>query len=132
MDIYALGALLYSILTQDRPFEGNAREIMIKTLAGNLIPPIERSQIRQIPESLNAVVMKAMALNPADRYKSVQALIEDVRKYLDGYATLAENAGALKEITLSMRGSNIMSGLCIVSYGSCCCNDHFHKLPERV
>ncbi|MCH2204359.1 MAG: serine/threonine protein kinase [Lentisphaerales bacterium] len=100
MDIYALGALLYCLLTQKRPLNGSSNEILEKTKKGEIVPPIERCEEIHIPESLNAVVLKAMSLEPNSRYQSIHDLATDVIHYLDGYSTEAENAGVLKELKL--------------------------------
>jgi serine/threonine-protein kinase len=100
MDIYALGALLYSLLTKKRPVEGSTEEVLKKTENGDIQSPAKRCPELQISESLNAVVLKAMNVNSKERYSSVSELITDVNKYLDGYSTEAENAGALKELSL--------------------------------
>ncbi len=116
-DIYELGSILYSILTREIPIEGTVETVLKKTVEGRVIPPNERVD-HFVPESLNAVVMKAMALNPADRYKSVVNLRQEVHKYLMGYSTLAENAGFAKEFKLFYRrnrtSSNIFFSLFIV------------------
>ena len=91
-DIYSLGALLYSLLTYERPIVGTTEEILKKTLLGELVPPSKRTPSLKVPHSLNAVVMKAMATETEDRYQSVKELQNEVRQYVEGYATEAENA----------------------------------------
>ena len=53
-----------------------------------------------IPKSLEAVVLKAMARDPADRYQTVAEFQQDVRKYQQGFATAAEHASLLKLASL--------------------------------
>lgn len=92
-DIYSLGAILYSILTLERPVTGkDTEEIIVNTAIGNFLPPQKRSPERKIPYSLEAVVMKAMSTDPKKRYESVEALQNEVRSYQEGFATEAENA----------------------------------------
>ncbi|WDE96913.1 serine/threonine-protein kinase [Lentisphaera profundi] len=99
-DVYALGAVLYTILTYQNPIDGDVQTVLLKTKNGDIIAPIERCPDKAIPKSLNAVVMKAMAYDKHDRYATVNEFTEDVRKYLFGYATSAENAGFLKGLML--------------------------------
>ena len=99
-DIYALGAVLYSMLTRCQPYEGDTEAILAQTISGQLKSPIERSPELAIPASLNAVVLKAMQSKIENRYDKVEQLISDVQKYLYGYSTTAENAGFLKELSL--------------------------------
>lgn len=116
-DIYSLGAVLYSILTHQEPIAGvDVMDILEKTKKGHVIPPLERSPDKSIPQSLNAVVMKAMAKEKQDRYQTVAELTEDVRKYLFGFATSAENASFLKEFSLFYkrnRNASRIAGLAV-------------------
>jgi len=97
-DIYSLGALLYATLCTKPPFEGDTKTILDHTTKGELILPKERFPDLLIPESLNAVIKKAMALSPHDRYQSVQELQNEVRQYLSGFSTNAEQANLFKEL----------------------------------
>ncbi|MCF7847593.1 MAG: serine/threonine protein kinase [Kiritimatiellales bacterium] len=100
-DVYSLGAMLYMMLTYELPVDGSsANEVVDNTRAGSVIPPRRRKTDRMIPAGLEAVTMKALALNPADRYKSVAELQMDTTRYLTGYPTLAENADFVTRLTL--------------------------------
>ena len=99
-DIYALGALLYTLLTDNGPAAGGIKTVIQKTLNGEFKFPLERYPDNNIPESLDAVVRKAMSLKKEDRYSSVEQLKNEVEKYLAGHSTSAENAGFLKELSL--------------------------------
>ncbi|VGO14500.1 Serine/threonine-protein kinase PknD [Pontiella desulfatans] len=99
-DVYALGCLLYAILSQQPPFKGSSEEIRELTLAGKIVSPAMAFPKKNIPKGLDAVVMKALSLKPTNRYASVVALRDDVKNYLSGYSTSAENAGLIKEVAL--------------------------------
>ena len=115
-DVFALGALLYSLLTRKFPIEGDTETILKRTTDGQVIPPIDRSPEMTIPTSLNAVVMKAMAHEINERYKSVSEIIKDVRNYLYGYSTSAENAGVIKEISLFYKRNKVVSVISCISF----------------
>ncbi len=87
-DIYALGCVLYSILTwKSSPFEGaeTLEEIQKKVVREKLIPPRRCAPESQaVPHELEAICLKAMARFPEKRYDSVAALIEDLQNYRDG------------------------------------------------
>lgn len=102
-DVYGLGGILYSLLTLLQPLTGDAEEILQRTKDGAIVPPIRRVPRREIPKGLDAVVMKALATNPAQRYTSADALRSEVHRYLTGFATEAENAGVLKQLNLFYR-----------------------------
>ena len=99
-DIFALGALLYSILTGTRPIEGGVNTVLNTTVNEAIPSPVERFPEKCIPQSLNAVVCKAMARKKVNRYASVEELKNEVNNYLTGRSTQAENAGFVKEFLL--------------------------------
>lgn len=99
-DIYALGAILHAVLSHVAPLDGTKEEILEKTRQGEIQSPRKRFPALDIPQSLDAVVMKAMARNPAERYESVDGLSREVRGYLSGFATSAERAGLGKQLQL--------------------------------
>ena len=114
-DIYALGAVLYNLLTWCRPFEGDTDEILLKTVHGRLTPPLDRRKDRLIPDSLNAIVLKAMDVEMKYRYQSAAELIADVQKYLYGYSTSAEKAGFIKETALFYKRNKTVCNITFVS-----------------
>src|SRR5689334_15961233 len=70
-DIYSSGVLLYQLLTGQRPFEGSFTTIMHKVL---YTEPLAPSQLAvTLPRAIDAVVLKAMAKQPQDRYASADA-----------------------------------------------------------
>lgn len=100
-DIFSLGAILYRLLTGQTPFKGNSNnEVIRKTKNYDWKRPSELSSSLNIPESLEAIVVKAMAKKAHDRYESAADMADDVRAYLNGFATTAENAGIIKQAKL--------------------------------
>ncbi|MDP7033101.1 MAG: serine/threonine-protein kinase, partial [Planctomycetota bacterium] len=84
-DIYALGTILYEILCLERAFAGRKIiQIFARIRAGRFASPRERSPHLGIPHELEAVTLKAMASDPAQRYASVPQLQNDIQSYLDG------------------------------------------------
>ena len=108
-DIYSLGAILYSMLTLNKPFAGeNTREIIRNVLEGNIIPPHSfSSEGRRIPQALEFVIYKAMERNPSRRYASVADLKADVVSYMNGYATVAEDAGFFTNLLLWLKRKKV-------------------------
>ncbi|MCH2209005.1 MAG: serine/threonine protein kinase [Lentisphaerales bacterium] len=104
-DIHSLGAILYSILTLKKPYEGlDVDAIFQKTLMGQL-PDIQQEDI---PKSLVAVIKKAMAKQPEQRYLTITDMAKDIQAYLNGFATSAENAGFLKLLNLVYQRNKIV------------------------
>ena len=103
-DIYSLGAVLYFLLTFERPIDGDSpQELMVNTLNKKLIPPSEKKSNLMIPKSLDAVVMKAMSFNKKDRYQSVSELAFDISAFVGGFATSAEKAGVFIKLLLLLK-----------------------------
>jgi serine/threonine-protein kinase len=74
-DVYAMGVILYKMLTGVAPFEATGRvELFAKVLAGTVRPPIERRP--EIPRELSDVVMRAMSRDPEARFKNGTELAE--------------------------------------------------------
>ncbi|MBW4092064.1 MAG: serine/threonine protein kinase [Proteobacteria bacterium] len=70
-DIHAAGVLLYHLLTGERPYEGSVTSIMHKVL--NVTPPAPSRLTASNPEGLDAVVLRAMAKRPEDRFATAHA-----------------------------------------------------------
>ncbi len=88
-DIYSLGCVLYEMTTGHTPFSGeSAVAIAYKHVQENPIPP--RQIDPALPETLEAITLKCLAKNPANRYPTAQDLRADLRRYLDGARILAE------------------------------------------
>jgi serine/threonine-protein kinase len=82
-DVYSLGATLYVVLTGKSPFRGCARaEVAARVQQGKFTPP--RQANPDVPRALEAVCLKAMALEPEDRYASALHLAGDVENWLAG------------------------------------------------
>ncbi|MCB9765819.1 MAG: protein kinase [Alphaproteobacteria bacterium] len=87
-DVYSLGALLFALLTLHPPVTGSVDEVLHRVREGALPTPSERVRglpyPPEVPPELEAVVARAMALHPIDRYPSVGAFADDVRAWLEG------------------------------------------------
>jgi eukaryotic-like serine/threonine-protein kinase len=88
-DIYSLGCVLYEMITGRPPFAGDsAVAIAYKHVQENPVPPRRIDQ--SLPETLEAITLKCLAKNPANRYPSAQDLRADLGRYLDGSRIMAE------------------------------------------
>ena len=81
-DIYAIGIILYEMLTGKVPFDGeSAVTIALKHFQEEI--PSVRLYDRQVPQSLENVVLKATAKDPIDRYQSAEEMSADLATALD-------------------------------------------------
>ena len=76
-DVYALGIVLYEMLTGIRPFEGDsAAGVALKRLTEDPLPPTAHGAV---PPGLSAIVMRALERDPANRYPDAGAFAEALR-----------------------------------------------------
>lgn len=138
-DIYSLGAILYAMLTLENPIPGDdVHKILEDTLKGEIIPPKKRAPDRFIPGALEAVVQKAMELNPDERYQSVMEFRDEIYAFIGGFCTAAENAStAKKAINLLKRHKLTSTFLTIIfvlllSLGSYAIYDYSKQTAEWI
>ena len=81
-DIYALGVLLYEMLTNRKPFEFKTDDEPLVSFAKRvcMTDPTPPSAYRPIPPELEKIVMKAIARDPKKRYRTVEKLQADLKK----------------------------------------------------
>jgi serine/threonine protein kinase/tetratricopeptide (TPR) repeat protein len=84
-DLYALGVILYQILTLKMPFQRKSLAVFRKQVdSEELIDPIEMAPYRDIPHPLAAICLKCLAKDPTDRFANVEELIEEMKKTIEG------------------------------------------------
>jgi serine/threonine-protein kinase len=82
-DVYSLGVVLYEALTGQPPFTGDTPlSIAYKHVRENPVPPSAVNP--DVPPELDAIVMKALAKNPDNRYQSATEFREDLERFLAG------------------------------------------------
>lgn len=92
-DLYALGVILYQILTLQLPFERPSIKEFCKSYSQEkLSPPEEVAPYREVPPRLSRMVQKCLEPDPEQRYQSVDALIQDLISHLEGRSEWFESA----------------------------------------
>jgi hypothetical protein len=83
VDVHGLGATLYHLLTGKAPFPTGSPEDVVRRLTRE--DPARLRAVRpDVPAGLEAVVMKCLAKDPADRYGSAAAVADDLDRFLAG------------------------------------------------
>ena len=82
-DVYALGAILYELLSGRPPFTGPTPVETIMKVIGEDPVPLRRVRA-DIPRALEAICQKCLEKNPQHRYPSAAALADDLNRYLTG------------------------------------------------
>ncbi len=101
-DVYALGVILYQLLTGRRPFDGAGLSVLGKIAAG--IRPESPSQIADVSPALEAICLKAMAHQIEDRFESAEALADSLDDWLKARHAASAQARPSRRKTALMAG----------------------------
>jgi WD40 repeat protein/serine/threonine protein kinase len=93
-DVYALGAILYELLTGRPPFRGESDLDTLRQVRDD--EPVTPRRLRAgLPLDLETIVQKAMAREPRRRYEAASALAEDLHRFLEGRPILARRVSSV-------------------------------------
>jgi serine/threonine protein kinase len=122
-DVYSLGATLYSLVTKRPPFEApTPLQILMQVTQEE--PPAPSSINPEIDKGLEAIILKAMAKDPAHRYPTATRLAQDLTSWLAGGVTdagptvhLSLTPGALKAARRKKSGAMLALGAALILIG---------------
>ncbi|MBV8881533.1 MAG: serine/threonine protein kinase, partial [Planctomycetaceae bacterium] len=125
-DVYSLGATLYSLVAKRPPFEApTPLQILMQVTQQD--PPLPSQLNPEIDKGLEAVIMKAMAKDPAQRYPSASRFAQDLTSWMAGGVTdagptvhLSMTPGSLKaaQARKKKQGTMVAVGLALIIAGA--------------
>ena len=87
-DVYSLGATLYELITLQPAFDGHDQPRLIDRIVHDQ-PERPRKIDRQVPRDLETIVLKSLAKDPKDRFRSAREMAEELTKFVEGRPILS-------------------------------------------
>jgi serine/threonine protein kinase len=81
-DLFSLGIVLYELVTETKPFVGSGTDLTILELVRQCLIPSPREVNPRVPESLERVIMKALAREPDERYQDAGQMQRGLERFL--------------------------------------------------
>lgn len=117
-DVYALGVILYEMLTGRCPYLGGKPAVILHQVLHD-DPQRPRSLLATIPRDLETVCLKAMEKSPDRRYSSAQELAVDLRRWLRGDPILARPTGPVEKTWRWIKRRPALSAALLLMCGLC-------------
>ena len=117
-DVYAMGAILYQLLTGRMPYVKPGARVSPRTILARVLdgPPVPITSLApRVPAELVAICEKAMSRRIADRYPAMEALADDLRAYLERRVVMAYRTGPIQEIKSWVRRNRLASAALLLA-----------------
>jgi tetratricopeptide (TPR) repeat protein len=96
-DVYAIGVILYEVLTGQLPFTGDSTTELLDRI--RTIDPRPPSVLRSdVPLDLDTICLKCLQKDPAHRYASARELADDLERFLQGRPVMARRASTVERV----------------------------------
>jgi WD40 repeat protein len=118
-DIYALGVMLYQLLTGQLPFQRDSTLEVLRAVTSEE-PPRPRSLQPSLPRDLEAITLRCLEKEPGRRYSSALALAEDLERFREGKPVVARPAGSVARLARACRRRPLIALLLALLAASLC------------
>ncbi len=112
-DVYALGAILYEMLTGRPPFRAATSWQTIQQVVSS--DPVSPRSLAVVPRDLEIICLKCLAKDPARRYASAQALVDDLQRFLTGQPIQARTTSTWERLVKWVKRRPSLAALAAVS-----------------
>ncbi|MFL5340809.1 MAG: protein kinase domain-containing protein, partial [Gemmataceae bacterium] len=109
-DLYALGVVLYQLLTGQLPFQGDSTLDVLRAVTSDE-PTRPRRLQPCLPRDLEAIALHCLEKEPGRRYPSALALAEDLRRFREGTQVVARPVGAVARLARTCRRRPLVASL---------------------
>ena len=113
-DVYALGAVLYAMMAGEPPYTGSSSRVIIDQVAAGPPEPLERRQ-PGVPADLLAIVDKAMARRPEDRYRTAKDFAADLKRFRTGQLVGAYRYSPRERFVRLIRRYRVAASVAVVA-----------------